>query len=256
MYPQEFSTTPGTGVEPVDGFLLFGLEPFLVLVLVLLVLLVAAGSWWTGRRQTYRESWDRRDGACRRIHKRILLAAREVVYARSDAVLARAGELRATIDDCLGDVLKVCDGVSGPFEALKAGLAGERVESDHGHGAHGGHGGHEPVACVSDSGPGHIFINPEQVVVAGRSVRVERCDGETLVAPPPAKAAHGHGHGHAAHHDHHPMTHAEQVAQVRAAVSAFLDHWADEGARVAELEAAQKQLTFGPAPLSKFDRGL
>lgn len=235
-YPRDFHSPPeaaGFAPEPPGGFesaapgLDAGPEPWLALVVLLLVGAAFTLGWFLALRRRDADA----DQTAADLHASVLKAADAALGARSHELVAKAEALKTVIDDRLGPVLVLGSGLNGPVEALEAALASRPAPShghghddhdDHGHG-HGGDHGSKPEG-------GHVPATVNQVFV-GAPVAVAAGHGDH-------GGAHGHGHGGS----HGKMSGPEQIEALSKAVRAFHDYWSPSGRRIAELRAARRAL--------------
>lgn len=231
--------------EPQSPDLWLSLSPALVLVLLLLGAAAFLGGLWLGRRRRPAEDatadvWKAIDGACQAAMK-----------ANSDALPDKARALRQAVEDRLGPVLRLSDGLAKPVkaldEALKARVAVDPADKP----SHGDHG----------HGPGHGAAPAAVTVVSNSHVVIK--DGRAAAKPHEDKPGdHDGAHGPATKDGHHgpakphepprmrDMTVEERADALRRAVSRLNDHWCQKAVRLAELRAARRAL-IRTAPLPK-----
>ena len=177
----------------------------------------------------------------------ILGAARFALKQDEFGILRGADVLRRVIRSHLGGVLLAGGALGKQVKALNTAL-GEKDDKDkkkddkhgkdaHGKGGHGaGHGAHvaQPAAHGHGEAPG-----PLAHTVQGHSITVN---------------VGGDSHGADHHDDDHaegedkPLTLEEQLVALRKAVREFEAWWSDKPARMAELRAAQDDLTIPKKP--------
>ena len=182
------------------------------------------------------------------IYKLILAAARFALKQDEFGILRGADVLRRVIKMQLGGVLMAGGALGKQMKALSTAL-GEKDDKDkkkddkhgkdaHGKGGHGGghgagHGAH--AAHASHGGHGEA---PAAVAntVQGHSITVN-------------VGGDGHG-GHEEEHEdeEHPLSLEDQLIALRKAVREFEAWWSDKPSRMAELRAAQDDLTIPKKP--------
>lgn len=204
---------PAAGFGGVDEPLFLGVEPIVAGLFLLLLLGVAALAWLMGRRDG---AADGPDEAPKEIHKRVLKAAQAALSAPSDRLHEKAKALRAVIEDLLGPVITVANGMGAKVKTLDEALKGEAKEE-------------------AKPGPaGGAKTGP--VAAAASPVTVNTV---TVISPAPADPA-------ADKPKTRKLSHDEQVDAIAKAVRAFHDHWSQSGARVDELKAARAALSRMP----------
>lgn len=179
------------------------------------------------------------------VYKLILAAARFALKQDEFGILRGADVLRRVIKSQLGGVLMAGGALGKQMKALNTAL-GEKDDKDkkkddkHGKDAHGkgGHGGgHGAHGTPAAHGGGH-GETPGAVAhtVQGHSITVN-------------VGGDDHG-GHDAEHDdeEHPLSLEDQLVALRKAVREFETWWSDKPARMAELRAAQDDLTIPKKP--------
>jgi len=184
-------------------------------------------------------------------YKIILGAARFALKQDEFGILRGADVLRRVIRSHLGGVLLAGGAMGKQVKALNTAL-GEKDDKDkkkddkhgkdaHGKGGKGGHGGgHGAHAAPVAHGGGH-GESPSAVAhtVQGHSITVN-VGGDS----------HGADHHEDAHEEEEekPLTLEEQLVALRKAVREFEAWWSDKPARMAELRAAQDDLTIPKKP--------
>ena len=226
MEPTDFA--PTDGFLPVDPPVFLGLDPLLLIGLILLLLAVAGGMYLLGRWNWAEGGGSRGDRACDEIYDAILKASTAAMSAGSDDLKARAETLKSVIIECLGPVLTLGTGVGAPFGKLKDALdsKGPAAKAE----------GHPPPA-VNDTGR-PVTIN--QIYVGGPAAADHGEHGH---------GDHGHkpgGHGGDKHDDKRTLTGPEQVEALGVAVRKFHDHWARRPERIRELRDARLALSRRP----------
>ncbi|HEV2081601.1 MAG TPA: hypothetical protein VGR32_04010 [Brevundimonas sp.] len=211
--------TPEFGAPPaayggVDDPLFLGVEPIVVGLFLLLLLGVAALAWLMGRREGAADGPDEAPGE---IHKRVLKAAQAALSAPSDRLHEKARILRAVIEDLLGPVITVANGMGAKVKALDEALKGEVKDETKPAPA----GGTKTEAASAVASP--LTVNTVTVI-------------SPAPASPPA----------ADKPKTRKLSHDEQVEAIARAVRAFHDHWSQAGARVDELKAARAALSRMP----------
>lgn len=220
----------------------FGPSPMMVAGVVLLIVLAALIGWAGARRRPLRDPSEDIYDAVRR-------AVTAASGAGRDEVISAGRRLKAVIDQRLGAVIALADGVAGPYGDLDRALAGRRAAEPH-------HARPEPEP--ERSGVERLVINARRVIVNAAAGHAEAepaghhdqgHDGRGRRGRD--RRSHGHGphqdggHGHGDHD--RPLDAATQIAHVREAIHAFSDHWLDKPARLKELRAARRQLMGGEA---------
>lgn len=250
MYPSDFSPAD-SAITPVDPPLLLGLEPVLVLMLVLLLLAVAAGMFMLGRRQATQDGGSDADRAPEEIHRAILLASLAAMAASSNDLKARAVALRNAIDAYLKPVIVVGTGVSGPIKALDEALKGEIKEapkatvaaSKPGDGHEHGHdkpAAHHPSAAAAPATINQIYIGgPPASSTGGDHSGDPRPGAEVRPAPRPEPKPEPKP-------ETRSMTGPEQTEALSKALRAFHDHWSESRLRIDEMKAARAALSRRP----------
>lgn len=231
---QETDFAPAHGFSRLDPPVFLGLDPTLLIGLILLLLAVAVGMYLLGQGRRGEAGGPDADRAAEEIHDAILKASQAAMSARSDQLLSRAETLRSVVADLLGPVLVIGNDVGKPIAQLTEALKGRGAAKDD-HGKHDAHAAHAPVHADTARQP--VTIN--QIYVGG--------------APATAEA---HDHGHDGDHDHKPghgghdkdrdLTASEQIDAVSRAVRAFHDHWSRRPERIRELRAARIALSRRP----------
>lgn len=180
------------------------------------------------------------------IHKVILAVARYALKQDEFGILRGADVLRRVIKSQLGGLLLAGGSLGKQMKALNTAL-GEKDDKDKkkddkhgkGHDAHGGgHGGGHGATVAQPAHGGHGDA-PGAVAhtVQGHSITVNVGDN----------GAGGHGDDH--HDDEeHPLSLEDQLVALRKAVREFEAWWSDKPARMAELRAAQDDLTIPRKP--------
>jgi hypothetical protein len=227
MYSQDFATSDAV-FEPAQEALLLGVPP--LLLLFGLALLAAAGlfGWWLGRRPRKQAV-----SAASAIWKAVDDAIRATMTAHSDALADRAATLRRTVHDRLGATLTLTGGLS-PLDALDKALKGPPAHTahddhtdghgpGHGHDEHAAHDGDHPDEPEAPSTPGVLIEHADRVVIHQPAAPRE----ERRPTPPPPS----------------PPTEAQRRDAIRKAVSDLNDHWRLRDARIAEIEAAHRELS-------------
>lgn len=257
MYPSDFSPAD-SGLTPVDPPLLLGLEPMLVLMLVLMLLAVAAGMFLLGRRQATRDGGSDADRAPEEIHRAILLASLAAMAANSNDLKARVMALRNAVDAYLKPVIVVGQGVVGPLKALDEAIKGEIKETpkpvdsapkpaDPAARAASCGCGVTPCACRTPAAPpAPVSIN--QIYIGGATAAAHAdcagadrpaCDArpgpEAKPAPKPEPKP-----------ETRAMTGPEQTEALSKALRAFHDHWSESALRIDELRKARAALSRRP----------
>ncbi len=220
MYSQDFATADAV-FEPVPEGLVLGLPP--LLLLLLLILLLAAGSlgWWVGRRPR-RDS----DSAATAIWKAVDEAIRAAMTAHSDVLADKARGLRRIIQDRLGKTLALTAGFH-PLAALDHALGDVHpAVDDHGKGH-----GPEPKPTPDDPHDGNPDVQTPGVLIekASRVVIHPPATSRDRSPAPPAP----------------PPTEAQRRDAIRKAISDLNDHWRLKEARIADIEAAHRELSAG-----------
>lgn len=223
-YAQDFQPAEAVFAPASDGLILD--VPPLVLGIGLLLLLLAGYAGWmlAQRRQPTSAS------AAAAIWKDIDEAIRAAMTAHSDSLRDKARALTRTIEIRLGRTLTLTGGLSA-LETLDAAL--DEASHDDGHG-----GGHD-----DDHGPGHAGGHHDDHDVhdldtSGSTVVIERARHVVIHAPASAPAPAP------AHDKPKPVpTEAERRQTIRQAVSDLNDHWRLKEARIAEIEAAHRELS-------------
>jgi len=235
--PTEFQSVEGF-YHPEEPGLFFSLSPLMLGGLVALLLLAGLIGWWMGKARKPS------DDPTEKIYDAIKKAVGAAAGAPRDSVMASARRLKATIDENLGGVLTLAGGLSAPYASLGKALEGLDYATPH-----------KPAE------PDKEKVGIEKLVINARRVVVNTTHP---VASEPAHDddhgkdgdhghdahsdhSHNHGHGDPGHGSGKPLDAKAQVAQVRAAVHAFSDHWTDKSARLAELREARRLLTRGPS---------
>lgn len=204
---------PAPGFGGVDEPLFLGVEPIVAGLFLLLLLGVALLAWLMGRRDG---AADGPDEAPKEIHKRILKAAQAALSAPSDRLHEKAKALRAVIEDLLGPVIVVANGMGAKVKALDEALKGE--VKDETRPAPAGAAKTEAVSAAAVP----VTVNTVTVI-------------SPAPAPPPAEKPKTR-----------KLSHDEQVEAIARAVRAFHDHWSQTGVRVDELKAARAALSRMP----------
>jgi hypothetical protein len=211
-FTPEFGSPPA-GYGGVDDPLFLGVEPMVAGLFVLLLLGVGALAWLMGRREG---AADGPDQAPKEIHKRILKAAQTALSAPSDRLHEKAKALRAVIEDLLGPVIVVANGMGAKVRALDEALKGEVKEE------------------AKPSPPGAAKTEATSASSAPVTVNTVTVISPAPPAPAPDKPKT------------RKMSHEEQVEAIAKAVRTFHDHWSQTGARVDELKAARAALSRMP----------
>ena len=204
---------PAPGFAGVDDPLFLGVEPIVAGLFLLLLLGVAVLAWLMGRREGAAAGPDE---APKEIHKRVLKAAQAALSAPSDRLHEKAKALRAVIEDLLGPVIVVANGMGAKVKALDEALKGEVKD--------------ETKPAPSGGG------KTEAVSAAASPVTVNTV---TVISPAPAPPA-------ADKAKTRKLSHDEQVEAIAKAVRAFHDHWSQTGVRIDELKAARAALSRMP----------
>ncbi|MBU1324597.1 MAG: hypothetical protein KJ676_05095 [Alphaproteobacteria bacterium] len=212
-FTPEFGSPPA-GYGGIDDPLFLGVEPMVAGLFVLLLLGVAALAWLMGRRTGAAEGPAE---APKEIHKRILKSAQAALSAPSDRLHEKAKALRALIEELLGPVIVVANGMGARVKALDEALKGEVKEE------------------AKPAPPGATKTEATSAAVAPVTVNTV-----TVISPaPPAPPA-------ADKPKTRKLSHDEQVEAIAKAVRAFHDHWSQGGTRVDELKAARAALSRMP----------
>ena len=227
-YAQDFQPAEAVFTPVSDGLILD--VPPLVLGSGLLLLILAGYAGWmlAQRRQPTSAS------AAAAIWKDIDEAIRAAMTAHSDSLRDKARALTRTIETRLGRTLTLTGGLTG-LEKLDAAL--DEAPHDHAHG--GAHGGAHADAHHDAHAPGHPVGHDDDhethdVEASGSTVVIERARHVVIHAPAPTPA----------HDKPKPLpTEAERRQAIRQAVSDLNDHWRLKEARIAEIEAAHRELS-------------
>ena len=223
-YSQDFSPADAVYAPSSDGLILD--IPPLVLGIGLLLLLLAGYAGWllAQHRQPTSAS------AAAAIWKDIDEAIRAAMTAHSDALRDKARHLTREIDARLGKTLTLAGGLTA-FEKLRAAL--DEESQDHSHDA-----GHSDGHAPDHASANHDDLDTHDIDASGSTVVIERARHVVIHAPGPAPApAPGHD-------KHKPVpTEAERRQAIRQAVSDLNDHWRLKEARIAEIEAAHRELS-------------
>lgn len=201
---------PTAAYGGVEDPLLLGVEPIVAGLFLLLLLGVAVLAWLTGRRTGAAAGPDE---APQEIHRRVLKAAQAALSAPSDRLHEKAKALRAAIEDLLGPVIVVANGMGARVKALDEALKGEVKDEA------------KPAPPAG--------AKAEAVSAAASPVTV------TVISPAPAAPAVDAPKTR-------KLSHEEQVEAIARAVRAFHDHWSQTGVRVDELRAARAALSRMP----------
>lgn len=221
-YSQDFQPAETVFTPASDGLILD--VPPLILVIGLLLLLLAGYAGWllAQRRQPASAS------AAAAIWKDIDEAIRAAMTAHSDSLRDKARALTRTIEKRLGKTLELTGGLTA-LEALDDAL--DEAPHDNGHG--GSHDdGHAPghTGGHNDDHEAHDEDGHASTVVIERARHV--VIHATSPIPPPV------------HEPPRPApTEAERRLKIREAVSELNDHWRLKEARIAEIEAAHRELS-------------
>ncbi len=183
------------------------------------------------------------------VYKVILVAARFALKQDEFGILRGADVLRRVIRSQLGGLLMAGGALGKQVKALSAAL-GEKDDKDkkdkkkddkHGKDAHGAHGTPAGHGAGHGDAPG-----PLAHTVQGHSITVN-VGGDS---------AHG-GHDEEHEEEEKPLSLEEQLIALRKAVREFEGWWSDKPARMAELRAAQDDMTIpkkiDPALLALFE---
>ncbi|MFZ5670852.1 MAG: hypothetical protein ACOY4K_15295 [Pseudomonadota bacterium] len=176
------------------------------------------------------------DAVLQDIHKIVLAAARYALKQDEFGVLKGADVLMRVVRVYLGGVLMAGSALGKQVKALETAMGKEddkdkKKDDKHGHGGHGGHDDHGHGGQGGHAAP-HAGPGAAAHTVQGHSITVN-VGGDS----------NGHG-DHDAHGDEDkPKTMEEQLAALRKAVREFEAWWSDKPARMAELRAAQDDLT-------------
>jgi hypothetical protein len=164
------------------------------------------------------------------IEKLSVNLARAAMTAHSDALRDKARHLTREIDARLGKTLTLAGGLTA-FEKLRAAL--DEESQDHSHDA-----GHSDGHAPDHASANHDDLDTHDIDASGSTVVIERARHVVIHAPGPAPApAPGHD-------KHKPVpTEAERRQAIRQAVSDLNDHWRLKEARIAEIEAAHRELS-------------
>ncbi|WP_269515426.1 hypothetical protein [Brevundimonas subvibrioides] len=223
-YSQDFP--PADAVyAPSSGGLILDVPPLVLGIGLLLLLLAGYAGWWLAQRRQPTSA-----SAAAAIWKDIDEAIRAAMTAHSDSLRDKARDLTRTIETRLGRTLTLTGGLTG-LEALDAALD-EAPQDDAHAGAHDQH--HAP-----DHGGGHDDDHDgHDVDASGSTVVIERARHVVIHAPTPAATPKpGHDKPRPA------PTEAERRHAIRQAVSDLNDHWRLKEARIAEIEAAHRELS-------------
>ncbi|QTN19644.1 hypothetical protein HZ989_00735 [Brevundimonas sp. AJA228-03] len=238
-YSQDFPPADAVYAPSTDGLIL-DLPPLVLGIGLLLLLLAGCVGWWLAQHRQPTSA-----SATAAIWKDIDEAIRAAMTAHSDSLRDKARDLTRTIETRLGRTLTLTGGLTG-LEALDAAL--DEAPHDDAHaGAHDHH--HTP-----DHGGGHDDDHDGQDVDAsGSTVVIERARHVIIHAPAPAPAPTPKP----GHDKPKPVpTEAERRQAIRQAVSDLNDHWRLKEARIAELEAARRELSAPPPVTSAVSRAV
>lgn len=229
-YPADFGAP--VEIAPVEPTLLLGVSPLLAALLLVTALGFLALGWALGRRRP------REEDAAPGLWKAIDAPLQTAMKANSDQLPGAARALKAAVDDRLGDVLKLGDGLSGPLgdvaRALGEGHGGHGRHDDHGHDQHHDDRGHDDHARDGHGQDPSVQAHAPQ----GRGdspAAVTVIQTGTVVLSPSSTAAPA-----APHKPAHPPV--DRLATLRAAVVALNDHWCRKEDRLRDLRAARRAL--------------
>lgn len=206
-YPADFGTAPA--YHPVEPEVFLWMPPMLIGALALAALAIAALAWSMGRN-----SAARLPDAAETIWSAIAAAANAALAANTEQT---AKALQQEIQNRLGPVLKLADGVARPAKDLDVAIKGKKKP--------GGDAAGGPL------GPGLTVLNNSHVVVNPPA------DGARPAPPPPPPPPR-----------EVDMSAQERADAIRLAVGRFHDHWKDKAARLRDLRAARDALCHTEPP--------
>lgn len=230
-YPADFGNP--IEIAPAEPTVLLGVPPLLLALLLVIGLILMFVGWMAGRHRS-RETDTAPD-----LWKAIDAPLQTAMKANSDQLTGAARTLKTVIDDRLGPVLKLTDGLSGPLHQIAEALGeghgdhGHGHDHDdgrhgHGHGGHGDdHGGHDHAPAHGDAPTPDVRNENTSAVTVIQTGTVVLTPPQTTPPKPPTKC---------------PPTPAEQLATLRAAVVALNDHWGQKDQRLKEIRAARAAL--------------
>ncbi|CAL1690538.1 hypothetical protein MMB232_00665 [Brevundimonas subvibrioides] len=223
-YAQDFQPAEAVFTPAADGLIL-DVPPLMLGIGLLLLLLAGYAGWRLARHRQPTSA-----SAAAAIWKDIDEAIRAAMTAHSDSLRDRARALTRTIETRLGRTLTLTGGLTA-LEALDAALD----EAPH----DGGHGGHhdDPHAPVHPAGD-HDEPEDAAIDASGSTVVIERARHVVIHAPAPTPAP-----GHDKPRPRPAPTEAERRQAIRHAVSDLNDHWRLKEVRIAEIEAAHRELS-------------
>lgn len=231
-YSQDFPPADAVYAPASDGLML-DLPP-LVLVIGLLLLLLAGYAGWmlAQRRQPTSAS------AAAAIWKDIDEAIRAAMTAHSDVLRDKARTLIRVIENRLGRTLALANGLE-PLTRLEGALRETQHDAGEGHDHDQGHGeGHEHGDGADPHAETHDAPATPEGAGSTSTVLIERV-GTVIVQSPPSTRT-----GTSRPPTVPPApTEGERRARVRQAVSDLNDHWRHKDARIAEIEAAHRELS-------------
>ncbi|HYC67336.1 hypothetical protein [Brevundimonas sp.] len=224
-YGDDFATVDTAGA-PLDPVIMIGADSFFWGAVLLALLVAALIGWWFAGG-----SRPRRVDAAGPIWEAIDDAAKLAMHADSEALPARAGELRRVLKARLGKTLAFGGELSGCVGALDRALNGE-VDHGAGHAA--------PDHPAEEPGP-------EADHEAGEPVRPSSSAAANVTIVSIHPGAGGPSRRPSRQHGGRAMTTRERNEALRLAVSDFNDYWRHRAAREGDMRAVVAELC-NPGP--------
>lgn len=223
-YSQDFPPADAVYAPSSDGLIL-DVPPLVLGIGLLLLLLAGYAGWWLAQRRQPTSA-----SAAAAIWKDIDEAIRAAMTAHSDSLRDKARHLTREIDGRLGKTLTLAGGLTA-LEKLGAAL--DEDSHDHSHDA-----GHSDGHAHDHASAHHDDHDTHDIDASGSTVVIERARHVVIHAPAPAPVPM------AGHDKPGPApTEAERRQAIRQAVSDLNDHWRLKEARIAEIEAAHRELS-------------
>ncbi|GAA0868254.1 hypothetical protein GCM10009116_04280 [Brevundimonas basaltis] len=233
-YSEDFAAVDTAGA-PLDPTIMIGADPMVWGAILLALVVAALVGWLIGQGAR-----SRRNDAAHAIWQAVDDAAKAAMKADTEALPARASELRRVLRARLGRTLAFGGELGKRAAALDKALDGEGEDKTR-----------HPAAPAPDSGAGHGHDGHG----AGKDDHAAAPSNAASVTIVSVHAPPGAAQSHPADHGKRPMTTKERNDALRLAVADFNDHWRHRSAREDDMRAIVAELCHPGPPRPRLSHG-